>query len=126
MPLNLLIVDDSKTSRAILKSELSPLQEEKGLVIEEAFNGADAINKCRENQYDAVFLDLTMPDISGYDVLETFKNEGIKQSVFVLSADIQPGAEALVKKQGAIDFIKKPLERGKHLPVQILRENKII
>ena len=60
-----------------------------------------------------VFLDLTMPELDGYGVLEKVKTEGLKAIIIVISADIQPEARDRVMKLGALDFIKKPVDSKK-------------
>jgi chemotaxis protein CheY-P-specific phosphatase CheC len=57
---------------------------------------------------DLIFLDLTMPEMDGYGVLETLQQEGLRNKVFVVSGDIQPEAHQRVMSLGALDFIKKP------------------
>lgn len=76
-----------------------------------AASGVDALESIRQGRGDLVFLDLTMPDMSGYAVLEAIKEENLKCMVIVVSGDIQPAALERVKALGALDFIKKPLSR---------------
>ena len=82
-----------------------------------ATSGNEALEAIRNGRGDIVLLDLTMPDISGYAVLETIKAEGLKCMVIVVSGDIQPSAVERVKALGALDFIKKPIAREKLLDV---------
>jgi DNA-binding NtrC family response regulator len=60
-----------------------------------------------------VFLDLTMPEMDGYQVLEAVKAEGLDAMIIVISGDIQPDALARVTKMGAMDFIQKPVSPEK-------------
>ena len=55
---------------------------------------------------EIMFLDLTMPEMDGYGVLETLQKEGLNSFVVVVSADIQPIAQERVKQLGAIAFCK--------------------
>jgi CheY-like chemotaxis protein len=64
-----------------------------------------------------MFLDLTMPVMDGYQVLEALKTDGFNTLVIVVSADVQPEAEARVKKLGAIAFVKKPIDTEKLIPI---------
>jgi CheY-like chemotaxis protein len=56
-----------------------------------------------------MFLDLTMPNIDGYGVLEVLQAEGLNCIVIVVSADVQPQARERVLAMGAIAFIPKPV-----------------
>ena len=82
-----------------------------------ATNGVEGVEAIRQGQGEMVFLDLTMPELDGYGVLETIKSEGLKCMVIVISADIQPEARDRVPKLGALEFIRKPINSEKLLAV---------
>jgi CheY-like chemotaxis protein len=111
MAKTILCVDDSKTSRTFVKKGLVEILAESVLEIEEASNGRDALELCRNKKYDFVTLDLTMPDMNGYEFLTALQEELIKQTVIVLTADIQPLAEEKVMSLGAAGFIEKPFAK---------------
>ena len=75
----------------------------------QAASGAEALAAYRTGTVDVMFLDLTMPDMDGYAVLEVLRQEGMNCLVIVVSADIQPQAKQRVKDAGAIAFIQKPV-----------------
>ena len=64
---------------------------------------------------DLIFLDLTMPEMDGYGVLETLKRR-VRSKVIVVSGDIQPEAHERVMALGALDFIRSRLPRTPSLP----------
>ena len=104
--MRVLIVDDSKTARAMCKRVL-PVSLQQDLL--EASGGQEALSLCRAQPIELMFLDLTMPDVDGYQVLETMRNEGLAGTkVIVMSADIQPEAKERIEKRGAIGFLPKP------------------
>ena len=78
-----------------------------------AKNGVEGLSAIREGKGEMVFLDLTMPEMDGYGVLEHVHKEGLNAMVIVISGDIQPEAHDRVKSMGAIDFIKKPINKDK-------------
>lgn len=82
-----------------------------------ASNGVEGLQAIRAGKADVTFLDLTMPEMDGYDVLEHIYEEGLNTMVVVISADIQPEARARVKSLGAIEFIKKPIDKEKLIEV---------
>ena len=111
MSIPLLICDDSAMARKQVKRSLP---EGWDVNVTMATNGVEGLEAIRAGQGEMVFLDLTMPELDGYGVLESIKNEGHKSIIIVISADIQPEARERVMKLGALDFIKKPVD-GKKL-----------
>jgi CheY-like chemotaxis protein len=78
-----------------------------------ANNGVEGMEAIRAGKGEMVFLDLTMPEMDGYEVLQHVKEEGLKSVIIVISADIQPEARERVMSFGALDFIKKPINKEK-------------
>ena len=111
MSIPLLICDDSAMARKQVKRSLP---EGWDVNVTMATNGVEGVDAIRSGHGEMVFLDLTMPELDGYGVLEKIKNEGLKCIVIVISADIQPEARERVMRLGALDFIKKPVD-GKKL-----------
>jgi two-component system chemotaxis response regulator CheY len=106
MDVRVLIVDDSSTGRKLLKRSLpSPLKVD----VTEAACGEDAVRICASEHIDVMFLDLTMPGMTGYDVLAVLQQQPEPPLVLVVSGDVQLLAEARVKQLGAFAFIKKPV-----------------
>ena len=106
--MRVMIVDDSKTARLILKKVMPAV-----LLADvvEAAGGQEAIARCQSERIDLMFLDLTMPDLSGYEVLENLKTRGAVPPTVVVSADAQPLARERVQAMGALAFVKKPPSR---------------
>lgn len=73
-----------------------------------ANNGREAINAIYAGKGDILFLDLNMPVMDGYEVLEAIRDQDLPTMVIVVSGDIQKPAYERVKNLGAMDFIKKP------------------
>ena len=110
MAIPLLICDDSNMAR---KQVTRSLPEGWDVDITYATNGLEGLAAIREGKGERVFLDLTMPEMDGYSVLETVFNERLNAMIIVISGDIQPEARDRVMKLGAIDFIKKPVNKDK-------------
>ena len=106
----LLICDDSNMAR---KQVARSLPEDWDVEITFASNGNEGLQAIREGKGEMVMLDLTMPDIDGYDVLATIQKEELKAVVIVISGDIQPTAKERVLGMGALDFIEKPVNKEK-------------
>ena len=77
--------------------------------IQQASNGLQALEAYRTGMVDVMFLDLTMPEMDGFQVLENVRKEGMNCLVIVVSADIQPESQQRVKNLGAIAFMRKPI-----------------
>jgi len=103
----IIVADDSAMSRKLV---IKALPAGWDVEIRQAGNGKEALDLCRSAKTNVMFLDLTMPVIDGYAVLETIKKEGLNISVIVISADVQPMAQERVKALGAIAFLKKPIK----------------
>ena len=106
MSLPLLIVDDSGFAR---KQVIRALPKDWPVEISQADNGIEALEKIEQGLGDVVLLDLTMPVMDGFGVLEAIKARDLPAMVIVISGDIQPEASARVMRLGALAFIKKPL-----------------
>jgi CheY-like chemotaxis protein len=106
MPTPILVVDDSAMARKVLIKSLPTSWD---VEITQAANGEEALVAYRAGKADVMFLDLQMPVLDGYGVLEALQKEGLNSFIFVVSADIQPLAQERVKKLGAMAFVKKPV-----------------
>lgn len=106
MTVSVLVVDDSAMARKMLIKSLPAHWE---MEITQASNGQEAIEAYRAGKAEIMFLDLTMPIMDGYQVLEALRQEDMNSLVIVVSADIQPIAQQRVKSLGAIAFVKKPV-----------------
>lgn len=106
----LLICDDSMMARKQVARSLPP---DWDVEVTFATNGREGLEAIRAGKGEMVFLDLTMPEMDGYQVLEAVKAEGLNAMVIVISGDIQPEAHARVTALGAMDFIRKPVDADK-------------
>ncbi|WP_435102416.1 response regulator [Arhodomonas sp. AD133] len=107
MTTHVLVVDDSTMSRKIT---VRALPENWAGEIVQLDNGADAVAACRDRSVDVMLLDLTMPGMSGFDVLEALREIDAAPPVVVISADAQPKAEERARELGARGFVRKPVQ----------------
>ncbi|MBI3140970.1 MAG: response regulator [Rhodocyclales bacterium] len=110
MAVSVLVVDDSPMARKML---IRALPASWDVDIAQAGSGVEALAAYRSGQVDVMFLDLTMPEMDGYQVLETLRREDLNCLVVVVSADVQPKAQERVLSLGAVAFIKKPVDAQK-------------
>lgn len=104
----ILICDDSAMARKQMARAL-PLDWQTDITF--ATDGREALEELRKSQTDLLLLDLNMPEVDGYQVLEAIRREDLPVMTIVVSGDIQPEARARVRKLGAIDFIRKPVDK---------------
>ncbi len=110
MPTPVLICDDSSFAQ---KQMARALPDDWDVTLSFAANGAEGLDALRAGKGDILFLDLNMPVLDGYQVLETIRREDLNTMVIVVSGDIQPEARTRVLALGALDFIKKPIDADK-------------
>jgi two-component system chemotaxis response regulator CheY len=107
----ILVVDDSSMSRRMMRR----IVESAGYEVIEADEGAAGIEKYFLEKPDLVFLDLTMKDMYGLDVLGKLRELDAEARVIIASADIQDSTREMVAAAGANAFINKPLSPEKVL-----------
>lgn len=110
MTVSILVVDDSPMARKMLVRSLPPAWD---IQITEVSGGLEALAEYRSGRVDVMFLDLNMPEMDGYQVLETLRREGLNCLVIVVSGDIQEKAQERVSALGAIAFVRKPVDAQK-------------
>ena len=109
--MKILIVDDSSMSRRMLRR----IVESAGYEVVEAGEGAAGLEQYFLEKPDLVFLDLTMKDMYGLEVLEKLRELDPQARVIIASADIQDSTREMVTAAGANAFINKPLSPEKVL-----------
>ncbi|MFA5404125.1 MAG: ATP-binding protein [Ignavibacteria bacterium] len=84
--------------------------------VDVANNGIEAVELLKKNDYDIVLLDLQMPEMNGFEVIEVIRN--IKSDVrnhnipvIALTADISPDTKEKVNSSGMNDIVLKPFEQ---------------
>lgn len=105
-PLNqILIIDDNEMDRYLLKQQLRKLS----VLINEASSGAEGLRKARESQPKAIFLDLVMPDLSGYEVLDQLKSDKELKDipVVIATSSVLKGKERATLLEKAIAIVPK-------------------
>ena len=108
MPTKILITDDSSFAR---KQMLRALPPEWDVEVLNAANGQEAVATIQSDSPRIMFLDLNMPVMDGYETLAAILEQNIEVVVIVVSGDIQPLAVERVTEMGALEFIKKPVNK---------------
>jgi class 3 adenylate cyclase len=103
----LLVVDDNKVNRLLLARGL----EQQGHSIATAENGREALEMLRRSPYDLLLLDIEMPEMDGFQVLEVVLNDPDLRHIPVIVTSALEGMESVVRciELGAEDYLPKPL-----------------
>lgn len=101
---SVLHVDDSAVDRRLVRHHLRDTQ----LTITTAEDGATAIRRAAEG-FDIILCDLDLPDMSGADLLERLRTDGVQTPILMLTADSDPTVRAKLRALRATAFLSKPL-----------------
>jgi two-component system chemotaxis response regulator CheY len=109
MPRNLMIVDDSATMRKIIMRtvRMSGLEFDD---IQEAGNGAEAIEKLGSNPIDIILCDVNMPEMNGEEMLKNVRasSSHANTKIVMVTTESADDLVARLMEQGANGFIHKP------------------
>jgi two-component system OmpR family response regulator len=103
--MKLLIVEDAEGIVLALYRSLAP-----NYTIETAGTVGTALNKVNKTFYDAIILDLNLPDGSGLKVCEWVRANGIQTPILVLSGDSETDEKVMLLDSGANDYLVKPFD----------------
>lgn len=107
----LLVVDDQAALRAATCHKLAPT----GALVDECADGLEALAMLARNRYDLVVLDLNMPGLDGYEVVERIRagEPGIDRNLRIVAHSSEPAALTQVKtrKAGMNGFVPKPCDQ---------------
>lgn len=112
--MEILVVDDSKVIREMI---VACLRGEEGLSFTHAASGLEAIERLSLGRFDLVFLDLNMPDIGGFEVLEFVRGQDESRDIpiIVVTTRGDESSRARSLEAGATRFVTKPFE-----PIEML------
>ncbi len=107
--LTILAVDDERTQVEDLARLLrsSEIVEE----VECAFDGREALAKVSDHQYDAIFLDVRMPDLDGLELARVLRRFATPPQLVFVSAHDSAAVDAF--ELHALDYLRKPVSRGR-------------
>lgn len=103
----LLVVDDNKVNRILLARNL----EQQGHEVETAENGKAGLETLRSRPFDLVLLDIEMPEMDGYQVLEACLNDTELRNIPIIMTSSMDELDSVVKciELGAEDYLNKPV-----------------
>ncbi|XPV75898.1 MAG: response regulator [Desulfovibrio sp.] len=106
--IRLLIVDDEQGFATVLAKRM----QRRGLNVEIAFHGKDAVCMLRESDFDIAILDLKLEGMDGLEILKIFKLLAPDLPVIMLTGHGCERAAAECMKNGAAEYLSKPIDFG--------------
>jgi CheY-like chemotaxis protein len=104
---SILIVDDQAANVSLLERLL---REAGYACVASTMNPRDVCALHRKNRYDLILLDLRMPGMDGFQVMEGLKTDAADGDLLILVITAQPGHKLRALQAGAKDFISKPFD----------------
>lgn len=105
MPRTILLVDDDETLRGVLAEQLR-LQDE--FATQEAGTAKEAVEAVEAEQFDAVILDVGLPDMDGRELCRAMRSRGVKVPIVMLTGVDTDADTVLGFDAGANDYVTKP------------------
>lgn len=102
--IKVLVVDDEPAIRRLLRVGLST----EGYAIREAATAGEAIERIAEELPDLVILDLGLPDMSGQELLQRWREEALALPIVILSSRTDEAGIVEALENGADDYVTKP------------------
>jgi CheY-like chemotaxis protein len=102
----MLVADDERN----IRKNLGMVLETAGYAVDEAQDGEEALDLCRQNHPDIAFVDLHMPKMEGLEVLAHFRTLSPKTAVVIITAYGSAANAVEAMKLGAVDFLEKPFD----------------
>ena len=104
-----LLVDDDEALRGSLADQFDLHQE---FETTQAGTGADALEIAKEKHFDAILLDVGLPDLDGREVCKLMRRQGVNAPIIMLTAQDTESDTILGLESGANDYVTKPFRLG--------------
>ena len=105
--MNILIVEDDD----LIANSIAMALEDEGHIYHHASTAEDGLNAARENSYDAIILDINLPDGDGFQFAKSLRRSQINTSVLVVSGRASVTDKVVALRSGADGYLTKPFDR---------------
>lgn len=109
--MRILLVEDHPATSRWMEAVLTKA----GLNVFATGTGEEAVTLAKAYEHDVILLDLSLPDMTGHDVLRRLRAECIATPVMILTADGTAGSKVGTLQHGADDYMTKPVDRDELL-----------
>jgi DNA-binding response OmpR family regulator len=110
--MRVLVVEDEKR---LANNIATGLREIAGYAVDVALDGEDGLFMATTNEYDLLVLDLMLPKVSGFSVLQSYRKSGRDNPVLILTARDETESIIQLLNAGADDYLSKPFDLGEML-----------
>ncbi|WP_372999203.1 response regulator [Sulfurimonas sp.] len=109
--MKILIVDDNANNRMILKLLLEDYEEEHNVefIIDEAKDGLEAVEMCKDKYFDIILMDIMMPKMDGIEATKIIRETNLEVMIIAVSAVDDSDRKKKILNIGAEDYIAKPV-----------------
>lgn len=104
MAMRILVVEDEEPITTAIERGLQKL----GYAVDVAYDGAEALEKASEHNYDVICLDLTLPEVDGLEVCRQLRDERFRGNIIMLTARSGIRDRVAGLDSGADDYLVKP------------------
>jgi len=104
-----LVAEDAVTNQMLIKVML----ERMGLEVTMVKDGAEAVREGLAQSYDLIFMDIQMPNMSGYEAARRLRKKGLTTPIIALTANAMEGDDKKCIDAGCDDYLPKPIGRAK-------------
>lgn len=108
-PLNghILVVEDNPSNQALINVLLKRMN----LTLDIADDGCQALDKVSKTTYDAILMDMQMPNMNGYEATAAMRKKGIKTPIIALTANAMSGDAEKCLQAGCDSYLSKPVKQ---------------
>ena len=108
MSLSVLIADPSASDRETL---ISAMPDHWDVTLSEASTGNEALAACSRGHASVLFLDLMLPGMTGFELMEALQRVNAATTVIIVSDEAPAGMRGQIRAGGAVAFVEKPVRR---------------
>ncbi len=118
----ILVAEDNPSNQKLMTILLQKM----GVEVTIAEDGQKAVEKCQDETYDMILMDMQMPNVNGYEATRQLRSQGLKTPIIAVTANAMMGDEEKCLEAGCDGYISKPIDRVKlaevinsHLSAQV-------
>jgi CheY-like chemotaxis protein len=117
-----LVVEDNVINQKVISAILKKF----GVQVDIASDWRECLTLLETNSYDYIFMDIQMPEVTGFELTKMIRKKGIKTSIIAVSGNVIDGVKDYALKVGMDDFVVKPIKSSEiaRMLVKYQKDNK--